>query len=127
MRIERWDLSASGDLSASFNSYPMRVDMFTLAAIQATISGSGSLNGTLKLQASNDAGVDLANNPVPSQVTGLSNWSDIAGTTQTVTVDGSSMWNVADIGFRWLRVVYTKTAGTGTILIVGNAKGPKPR
>lgn len=113
--------AATGDASASFNSDPFPVSHMTWAAICATISGSASLNSTLKIQAC----VDPAQNPGTgaTNISGLTNWVDVASTSATVTSDGSTMWNIADIGWSWLRVVYTRTTGTGAIAIRANAKG----
>lgn len=110
---------ATGDLSASFNSDPFDVYAMTTIAIAATVSGSATLNGTIKLQASCDHGQRSGQAPP----TGVTNWVDIAGTTSTITADGSTMWNLSGVGFKWLRAVYTRTAGTGTVAIRAHAKG----
>jgi hypothetical protein len=111
----------TGDLSASFNTDPFSVGLRTSGAVQLVISGSAALNGTVKLQASNDPG----NNPMTGMqnVTGVSNWVDVT-LPQAITVDGASMIDIASMGYRWLRLVYTRTAGSGTIAITLNAKGP---
>lgn len=113
--------AATGNLNASFNSDPFRVENMTWAAIQAVVSGSAALNGTLKIQASCDLGVDT--NAGPAGIAGISNWVDITGTTQAIAADGANMFNLQDMGFRWFRLVYTRTAGTGTLSIIVNAKG----
>lgn len=77
-------------------------------SMQAVISGSSSLNGTLKLQAAIDSG------DTPT------NWADIAGTTAAVTADGVTMWNIGRHHFRWVRIVFTRTAGSGTMTTTFN-------
>lgn len=113
--------AATGSLGASFNSDPFKMENMDLAAIQAVISGSSALNATLKLQASCDMGQDTGTGPAGVQ--GLTNWVDVASSTTTVTADGVSMWNVSAVAWKWVRVVYTRTAGSGTIALLANAKG----
>ena len=98
----------STTISASRNSNPIRV------ARSATISGASSLDGNLKLQATLD--VETNSGWEPTGVTGLSNWVDVADSSTDVTTDGTTLWNVARIGWRWVRLVYTSTAGTGTLV-----------
>ncbi len=84
-----------------------------------TVSGSG----TLKLQISNDnvqlpqmsgpiAGIDPAAN--------VKNWTDYSGSSYGVTATsaiGSSsfVWNVLYPGYRWVRLVYTSSSGSGVM------------
>ena len=111
----------TGSLAASFNSDPFRVSSMIAAAVQAVVSGSAALDGTLKLQASCDVGSYGLDGLIAAS--SIPNWTDITGTSQAITADGANMWNVDAIGFRWLRVAYTKTAGTGTLAISASAKG----
>lgn len=111
----------AGDLSASFNSDPFRLEQMDLVAIQAAVSGSALLNGTLKLQVSCDVGLDSGTGP--GGILNVTNWTDYAGSETTITADGTTLWNVSQCAFKWIRVVYTRTAGTGTLTIRANAKG----
>lgn len=113
--------ASTGNLNASFNSDAFEVRMMTKVAIVATVSGSAALNGTLKLQACVDHGQSTGQGA--DTVTGLTNWVDIAGSTSTVTADGSTLWNLSEMGFKWVRLAYTRTAGTGTLAIRAHAKG----
>ena len=111
--VETADLGA-----ASFNTGPYRLENFSWFSITGTVSGASALNGTLKLQASNDLGFDNG-----ATITGVTNWVDLASSSQAITANGSVQWNYNGAGFRWLRVVYTRTAGSGTLLLRINAKG----
>lgn len=91
-------------------------------AIQAVYTGTPS--GTFKLQASSDP-----INP-PGQGMGanvVTNWTDVANSSVTVTAAGNYMWNVTDVMYNYVRLVYTDgSAGASTaVLTVStfNAKG----
>jgi hypothetical protein len=99
-------------MGASFNS-----SVFSLAdvmgySIQAVFTGSP--NGVFKLQASND---------MVSAVGDIVNWTDIASTSIAINSNGTAMWNIADVYYRWVRLVYTRTSGTGSCDAVLNARG----
>jgi hypothetical protein len=114
---------ASIDLSvASTNSLPFRVESQIYTAIQAVWTGTAPV-GVLKVQASCDAGTDQIG-------TGVSNWSDIASggslnpTTLAVSgATGSGLLEIKDAGYKWIRLVYTKTSGVGTLVPTINSKG----
>lgn len=59
-------------------------------SLQANITSSALVSGTLKLQASLDN----------------ANWADIAGTTQTISATGVYFYNVTDVMYPWVRAVW---------------------
>lgn len=73
-------------------------------SIQATIEGAPV--GSLKIQCSNDLTKD--GNLV-------SNWVDYADSTVAVSGPVQIMYNLKDISFKWIRLSYTFTSGTGLI------------
>lgn len=82
-------------------------------SIQGIITGSAA--GTIKLQASNDQAF------APSVPT---NWTDITGSSQSVSGAGTVMWNVlSNPSYAWVRVVYTNATGTGTLTLNFFGKG----
>lgn len=86
-------------------------------SIQAIFSGS-SLGGTLTLQGSNDP-IDtclVAGVPTPTH------WSTI-GTPSTVASSALTVQTVAQLNYRWIRVIWVNSAGTGTITVNGNFQG----
>jgi hypothetical protein len=106
------------DLSASRNGNPINLDYIDLCAIQAVITGSPV--GSMKLQGSCDVGTSTTDgNPANNVVT---NWTDVAGSSQAVSAAGNLMFNISDAGWKWLRVVYTFTSGTGTAVVRINGK-----
>jgi len=107
----------AADMSASFTGEPLKIEEFTLFSIQAAWSGA-SVDGTLVLQASNDVGGYGDNT-----ITGVVNWTDIPNTSQAITdASGTHLWNIIGAGWRWVRVKYARTAGTGTMSARAQAK-----
>jgi len=110
------------DLSSSYNFNAIYLGHARFAAIQLVFTGTPQ--GEFKLQASNDRG-----NVQKSTETGRSsdvvNWTDISGSVQNVTEAGNHMWCFELTPFRWVRVVWTQTGGSGTLeRIAVNTKGP---
>lgn len=86
-------------------------------AIQAVYTGTPT--GTLKLQASNDPLGDLTNpNDQPT------NWEDISNSSQSISAAGSFLWNVTDVMYTWVRLVFTDgSGGTSTARLSANING----
>lgn len=98
-----------GDASlASLTSGP--IDASLLAMASAHVVATGSPVGTVKFQGSNELG----------GVSGPTTWTDI---NQSVNVPSSGSFYISkfDSCYQWLRLVYTKTSGTGAITV--NFKG----
>jgi hypothetical protein len=82
---------------------------------------TGTPTGTFKLQASCDSCLiaDFPNFPT--------NWQDITDSPFTVSSAGDYVWNVFDVMYNWVRVVYTDASGgTSTAVITSctfNGKG----
>lgn len=90
-----------------------------VAALAATFTGSPV--GTIKLQGSTDPG----NTDINVDITGAGvvNWNDIVNSSQAVTGAGHVTWNYQGIGYRWIRVIYTRSSGTGNVTVIANGKG----
>jgi hypothetical protein len=120
--------ATSGDISnAALYSTPIKLEQVDAYAIQLVTTGA-TVTGAFKLQASNDnpdredPDTGLPMNPAPASM----NWTDIDGSSATVTVAGSIVWNASAAGYRWVRVVWTES-GTATGAVTGrvNGKGPQ--
>lgn len=92
-------------LGASFNSTGFSVGEFDRFAVKFKISGASSLNGVLKLQCSVDD-VDYV---------------DVPDTSITVTADNNYLVSVTSFIFKYIRVSWTRTAGTGTLDVKVNS------
>jgi hypothetical protein len=94
-------------MAASFRSTPLKVKGFSDANVHCVISDPSSTAGELKLAASNL--------PTPTAAT-AADWVDISSTAQEATADPSThMWNLSGRAYEYVQVVYTRTAGSGTL------------
>lgn len=89
----------NGDMASSVNSENAQVSLVTGFSIQSVFSGAPV--GNLKLQVSNDG----------------TNFYDYPGSSANISSAGTIIWNVGDVYFQWVKVVYTRTSGTGTLNI----------
>lgn len=111
-------MSACDMSTTSCSSTGLQLNQYTMASVQMVYSGSP--NGTIKMQVSNDK-VAVCNTTNPA--CNVSNWIDYTPTISTIAAAGSLLWNVHDMGYQWARVVYTKSSGTGTLNVTFMAKG----
>ena len=115
----------SGSMNATFNGTAFLLDsMEGFSIAWAWTETSAALAGTLKLQASNNAFLDNPAYPASLNINPNALWVDIPGSSVTlVTGSGSQFWNVADVYYRSVRVVWTRTSGQGTYTANLWAKG----
>ena len=71
-------------------------------SVQSVSTGTGV--GTIKIQVSNDSETGV---PV--------NWSDLSGATIAVTAASVLVLPKIEVSYQFIRLVYTKTSGTGTL------------
>lgn len=120
MRVYNTPIIEAAVMDENLTSAAYNVQQLYGVAIQAVWTGTPA--GTFKLQASADpatAYIESQNTPT--------NWTDIANSSYAVSGAGSYMWNVFDIMYNYIRVVYTDgSSGTSTavLTVVINAKGP---
>lgn len=127
MRTINKQITTEQILNVNYNSpyVPLKsIILYTMAAII-----TGTPTGSLKLQASNDPETnDTQYNATASMppAVGPTHWVDITDSTFAVSASGETMWNVRDIGYNYVRVVYTDSssgASTATMTVVFNGKG----
>lgn len=121
MRYDQVQIITSGDMSGSLTSIGIDLQQLVLGSVQAVWSGGSSPVGDLTLEVSNDiVQVSLGTNPAAN----VSNWITYTGSTQSVSGNtGSAMYNITDMGYRWLRLKYTRTSGSGTLNAIFFGKG----
>lgn len=84
---------------------------------------TGSPTGTFKLQISNDLGRPTAGDDGDRDY-GITNWTDMTNSSQTISAAGNHAYDVQNAGHRWVRLVYTPSGGSGTMTVYRfNAKG----
>lgn len=124
MQVYNIKIVTNATMNTTINSAPYNVQQMYGYCIQAEFTGAPT--GTLKLQASNDpatsylSGNTATNNPV-------TNWTDITNSSFAVASAGSFMWNVFDVMYNWVRLVYTDGSGGASTAVLNaniNAKAP---
>ena len=106
MKSKRFRLY-SASVSGTTTFPAIRAEQAKSLAIQ--VVWDAAITGTLKLQYSNDEGYDGGLGA--SQLAGISNLTDVTGSSQaTGGAAGNHMWDV-ETGARWVVPVYTHTAG----------------
>ncbi len=93
-------------MSGSVTSDAEQLNQIFCAAIRAEWAGSTPV-GTLSLQISDDG----------------DGWSDYTGSATTVNGDGNFLWNLSNIGYQYVRVVYARVSGDGLLNITISFKG----
>jgi len=101
------ELISAADAGSDVTSIGLNVGDLTHASIQISFS-SGTLNGTLTLEASNDN----------------TTYATISGSSQAVTSGAQHLYNITDAGFKYVRVFWDRTSGTGTITAKAVLKEP---
>lgn len=102
-------------LNAASNQVSVLIDSKELVSgsIQASFSAN-TIGGTLTFQGSNDP----INTVTSAGITAPVNWSTI-GSASTVSSGALTMQTVVQLNYRWLQVIWTASAGTGTITVNG--------
>lgn len=119
MRSLNESILANGDASGNLASNPVSLEYQYGISIQAVVTNTAA--GTLSLQGSNDFGKVPPGGPDIGQ--GVVNWTDIAGSSAPVTGAGTVSWNFQGTYYKWIRVIYTASSGTGIMNIRANTKG----
>lgn len=98
-------------MASTINGPDINVNLYQDFSFYAKWTGTPT--GSFKLQGSNDVGDSVTD------------WEDIPGSTLAVAgAAGTQMWNYTRSQFRWVRIVYTATSGSGTLSkCIFNAKG----
>lgn len=96
------------------------LNQLALGSMQAVFTGSPV--GSLKLQISSDNVAPCDYHVSADPACNVVNWVDYTGSTQAVSSSGNFMWNLTFVGYRWLRVVYTATSGSGSLSATATGK-----
>lgn len=113
LRYGTAQIITSASMIATIDSIGIDTNQQVGGAIQAVWSGNP--NGTLKIQVSNDNVLSYTN---------VINWTDYTGSSQSLTgSSGNFVWNLLNMGYRWIRLVYTFSSGSGTLNAVYSGKG----
>lgn len=100
----------AGNAASTITSVPFDLGDLINFSIANAFS-SGTLNGALVLQGSLDG----------------TTYGDIDGTSKSVVSGGTVIYSVEGAGYRWVRVKWTNTSGTGTMTSRIYVKEPQNR
>ena len=107
--------------SGTVASSVWNVQHFNGVSFAVTVSAQSSYGATAKLQVSNDMGRDGIG-------TGVENWVDLPNTAPSANLalaaNGTSLWNIDGVFYKWMRVFVTWSAGSAVLNIRANGKGP---
>ncbi len=115
--LKRFKIVSAGDMSAPITSSPTNIEFLDNVAIQ--LNASGTPTGTFEVQVSIDYEQDAQGN-----ITDVGNWVPLTLSPPPVTVGApvSILIDVNQTSTRWVRTVYTPTAGTGVLNAYISAK-----
>lgn len=91
------------------SSVSSAIDAHLLFNMSVQVIAAGAPVGVVKIQVSNDEGSSI---PVPFTPT---NWTDLPSATVSVAAAGTVLIPKLDLCYNYIRIVYTKTSGTGSI------------
>jgi hypothetical protein len=113
LKFVQSQIITAGDMSAAtINSAGQDIQNVPLGAIHAVWTGAPV--GTIIVQASAD---------LTSTAASVVNWTTVSGSTVAVSGAGDVMINFSNVGYKWMRLQYTKTSGTGTLNAILDTKG----
>lgn len=118
MREKQVRILTDASMAATVNSIGIDLQQVALGSIQVVWTGTPVGNFTIEI--SNDICVVGLTDPAENVV----NWTTYTGSTQAAGGgSGSFMWNLCEVGYRWVRLKYTKSSSTGTASAIWCGKG----
>lgn len=119
MRVFNEQILTNSLLNTNVVSAAIPLKSIFMFSIGAVVTGTPT--GVLKLQVSNDP---ETNDSVP--LPAPTNWYDLANSSNTLSAAGNTFYNVADVAYNYVRIVYTDGSGgssTAHMSAIINAKG----
>lgn len=113
-------LSAGNMADATVVSSGIDMQQMFGGSIQAVFTGSPV--GTLTLEVSNDIVYQIPGGGA-NLAAGVTTWTTYTGSSQAISAAGDFTYILADSNFRFLRLKYTKSSGTGSITATFSGKG----
>lgn len=120
MKTDNLDISRvlkTTDLASNIDGYTINCEQMVIASFNIICTGAPS--GKFQVQYSNDI-VQIVN----GAQTIVTNWTTDASLDTAVAAAGSYLIKIPDIAFRFVKLIYTKTSGTGAVTVANYiAKG----
>lgn len=106
-----------GDMSGNLASIVTFIQKISEICYIVSWSGTAPV-GTLQVQISNDYAVDEAGTPIAGAT-----WIDMTGMSYAVaSTPGSGAFDIPGTGAKAIRLIYTRTSGSGTLQAFVNGK-----
>lgn len=116
MRVSNFTVYTAGDMAGSLTS--AAVSLYQIYGWSAQFVFTGSPVGTLKVQVSDDRYLNEYN-----AVQTPTNWTDLVDSSTAIAAAGDITYNVDTAYYNWIRFVYTRSSGSGTLDGRVNLKG----
>jgi hypothetical protein len=127
MRTFNKTVASSLALNANLQSDYIPLKNIFMYSIAAVVTGTPT--GTIRIQASNDPETNdtqINTTSLTAPAVGPTNWVDIANSSFPLSAAGETMWNVRDVAYNYVRVVYVDSSGGASdavATIIFNGKG----
>jgi hypothetical protein len=105
----------AGNMALTLHSLVVDLGAVGLGSIQAVFTGSPV--GSLFLELSDDIVPPGAD---PNSV--ITNWTTYTGSAYAVTAAGNYVFNISNMGYKWLRMTYVPSSGSGSLSAIAAAK-----
>jgi hypothetical protein len=120
---------SDGYMTNNVTSKPLRIMSYPLISLQWWIS-AGTPTGSIKVQICNQTtgNIETEGQSSTELTTYLTKWIDLSSIPSTTITAGDPTTGVIDLanaGWRWIRLVYTATSGTGTLQALAQVKRNK--
>lgn len=116
--IDNFAIFTNAAMTGNLFSKPVNASLYSLPDIQAVWTGSPV--GIFSIQTSNDVGTIEPDGTVINLV----NWTTYDQSAQAAGGSaGDFAWHFIYAGFKWVRLVYAFTSGSGTLNARCNQKG----
>jgi hypothetical protein len=102
------------DLSSDWESLP--IFLGRARGWSAMLKFSGSPVGTFKIMVSNSV-LPYQDVLAGKQVIPSTEWNEYTGSSASISAAGDITWNVKDAGYRWVKISYLRTSGSGSITV----------
>jgi hypothetical protein len=120
--LKPYHVSTNQSLGADFSTTPTNILNMDSVGYEIDVSSASSLNGVFSVQVSLSYDRDSLGN-----VLNAGSWTTIEDANgnpiqATVTANGTVVFDLNQLSAPWVRVLYTRTGGTGTANVYVSAK-----
>jgi len=99
-------IATAQSLGANYTSPQIAKEQQQGIYVQAVVTGGTSPTGTWAIQSSADGSA--------------ASWNTVTSTSQSITGNGVTSWNLTGQNYKFFRVIYTFTSGSGSAAITAN-------